>query len=140
MSYEGTTEDQKAFDECLTVYRACREACDSGRLSAIDASAFKGNQWRPDRKPRAEDFVADFARAGESVLKQEGWHSRLILFRLHYLGGAGYRAALEFLGLGEMTWVAWTEEIRTAVGQELVRRKIHPPQRYFEEFTAKVVA
>src|ERR1700731_753032 len=47
--------------------------------------------------------------------------SRLILFRMYYLGGAEYEAARLLLGLSERTWSDWTEEIRARVGAELIR-------------------
>lgn len=59
--------------------------------------------------------------------------SRLILFRMYYLGGAEYQAARRLLGIGELTWTAWTDEIRTCVGRELLRRGIFPPSRYFRQ-------
>jgi hypothetical protein len=137
MGYQQTNPDQNVFDVCLTVYRGCRDQIAYGRLGAVDASAFKQKQWRPDRKPRAEDYAADFARAGKEALNREGRHSRMVLFQFHYLGGAGYEETRRWLGLSEMGWVKWTEEIRTLVGQELVRRQIYPPEKYFEEFRAE---
>ncbi|HLZ90202.1 MAG TPA: hypothetical protein VKQ28_00705 [Candidatus Acidoferrum sp.] len=137
MTYEQTTEEQSAFDVCLSVYRACSEQIGTGRLGAIDASAFKSNQWKPDRKPRAEDYLADFAQAGVAALKRDGQHSRLVLFRMHYLAGAPYWSVRQLLKLSEMGWVRWTEEIRKTVGQELVRRELYPPDRYFEEFRSE---
>lgn len=62
--------------------------------------------------------------------------SRLILFRMYYLGGAEYNAARRMLGIGEITWSAWTEEIRTLVGRELMRRGMFPPRRYFREMSS----
>jgi hypothetical protein len=63
--------------------------------------------------------------------------SRLILFRLYYLGGAEYEAARLLLGLSERTWSDWTEEIRARVGAELIRAHMYPPARYFGQTSAK---
>ena len=59
--------------------------------------------------------------------------SRLILFRVYYLGGAEYEAARHLLGLSERTWSDWAEEIRQRVGSELIRAGMYPPARYFRE-------
>ena len=57
--------------------------------------------------------------------------SRLIFFRLHYLGGAEYQVARRLLGLSEFTCADWVDEIQDRVGRELLRRKVFPPGRYF---------
>ena len=59
--------------------------------------------------------------------------SRLILFRMYYLGGAEYRAARRVLGISERTWSDWAEEIRLRVGDELIRAGMYPPARYFKQ-------
>ena len=59
--------------------------------------------------------------------------SRLILFRMYYLGGAEYRAARRVLGISERTWSDWAEEIRRRVGDELIRAGMYPPGRYFKQ-------
>jgi hypothetical protein len=63
--------------------------------------------------------------------------SRLILFRMYYLGGAEYHAARRLLGISELTWSDWTLEIRTRVGRELLRAGMFPPGRYFRQPTKK---
>jgi hypothetical protein len=66
--------------------------------------------------------------------------SRLILFRMYYLGGAEYAAARLLLGLSERTWSDWAEEIRARVGAELIRAHMYPPARYFGQTSAKRAA
>lgn len=61
--------------------------------------------------------------------------SRLVLFRLYYLGGAEYHAARHVLGLSETSWSAWAEEIRTRVGRELLSAGMFPPSRYFRDMS-----
>jgi hypothetical protein len=63
--------------------------------------------------------------------------SRLILFRLYYLGGAEYEAARHLLGLSERTWSDWAEEVRARVGSELIRAGMYPPARYFRQASAR---
>jgi hypothetical protein len=57
--------------------------------------------------------------------------SRMVMFRMYYLGGAEYQAARRHLGISELTWADWAEEIRTRVGKELSRTGVFPPSKYF---------
>jgi hypothetical protein len=61
----------------------------------------------------------------------------MAMFRVYYLGGADYHAARRHLGISEITWADWTEEIRRLVGRELTRTGVFPPSKYFRETTAK---
>ena len=63
--------------------------------------------------------------------------SRMAMFRVYYLGGADYQAARRHLGISELTWADWAEEIRKLVGRELTRAGVFPPSKYFREATAK---
>jgi hypothetical protein len=140
-----------AFNICHEIYSAARELVDS-RLPTSRLESTAKFLWRPDLRPRMIEYVADFALAGEraladrSVLRRTERRgapdpagrrgvclraSRLILFRLYYLGGAEYRAARRLLGLSELTWSDWAEEIQMRVGRELIRRGMYPPSRYF---------
>jgi len=148
-----------AFDVCHEIYTIARELVDS-RLSTTQMTSTSKFLWRPDLRPRLVEYVADFALAGERALADDGGGrrrrgvpppkasrgslnlapggkplraSRLILFRLYYLGGAEYRSARNLLGLSERTWSDWTDEIRTRVGRELLRGKMFPPSRYFRQ-------
>ena len=145
-----------AFEICHEIYAAARELVDS-RLPTTRLEFTGKFLWRPDLRPRMVEYVADFALAGERALADEHRHrrpargsvrartgavaaasqgerllaSRLVLFRLHYLGGAEYQAARRLLGLSELTWSDWSEEIRVRVGRELIRAGMYPPSRYF---------
>ncbi len=57
--------------------------------------------------------------------------SRMVMFRVFYLGGAEYQAARRHLGISELTWADWAEEIRTRVGHELAQAGVFPPSKYF---------
>ncbi|HLJ22785.1 MAG TPA: hypothetical protein VKT71_01675 [Candidatus Acidoferrales bacterium] len=59
------------------------------------------------------------------------------MFRLHYLGGAEYQVARKHLGITELTWADWGEDIRGRVGRELMRAGLFPPSRYFQEATER---
>jgi hypothetical protein len=59
--------------------------------------------------------------------------SRLVLFRLYYLGGVPYDRARHFLGLSETNWVQWTEQIRKRSGQELLHCGMFAPRKYFTQ-------
>jgi len=121
-----------AFDICHDVYVAAREIVNS-RMATIQMAQASKFLWRPDLRPRLVEYVADFARAGERSLAP----SRLILFRLHYLGGCEYQLARQRIGLSELGWTNWTDEIRREVGRELLRTGIFPPSRYFREMSAQ---
>jgi hypothetical protein len=124
-----------AFDVTLEAYRqAWEEVYVTGHLRALDASALKrGGNWHPDRKPRLEDFVADFQLAGERALNREGLHSRVVLFNIHFAGRCPYERAKEWFGLSDQGWERWTNDIRRIVGKELIERGIYPPRKYFGE-------
>jgi len=121
-----------AFDICHEVYFHARQVLDE-KLGTIHLEASSKYQWRPDSRPKLAEFVADFALAGRRALGSPRLASRLVLFRLYYLGGAEYHAARRQLGISELTWAAWADEIRERVGRELLRAGIFPPGRYFKE-------
>jgi hypothetical protein len=153
-----------AFDVCHDVYCAAREAIDS-KIPTLNAEASGKYQWRPDRMPRLAEYVCDFTRAGERALGLDSGEkkitgrqaeacptlgafraspsrntlraSRMAMFRVYYLGGAEYHAARRHLGISELTWADWAEEIRRLVGRELTRAGVFPPSKYFRETTAK---
>jgi hypothetical protein len=58
--------------------------------------------------------------------------SRMAMFRVFYLGGAEYQAARRHLGISELTWADWADEIRTRVGRELASTGVFPPSKYFQ--------
>ena len=64
-------------------------------------------------------------------------NSRLVMFRVFYLGGAEYAAARRHLGISEFTWADWADEIRRDVGRELMRCGLFPPAKYFGEMTER---
>jgi hypothetical protein len=148
-----------AFLVCHEIYLAARELVNS-RIATTQFQSASKFLWRPDVQPRLVEYVADFARAGERALaRQEApcpcrtrgaertapygcicgrrgkppRASRLILFRVYYLGGAEYRTALHQLGLSERTWSDWAEEVRGRVGGQLIRAGMYPPSRYFRQ-------
>ena len=69
--------------------------------------------------------------AGQAALDSPSTASRLVMFRLYYLGLAPYETARHFLGLSEHSWVTWSEEVRHRCGKELLRREMFPPRKYF---------
>src|SRR5438128_12670275 len=102
-----------AFDVCWEVYRGAREVLETKRgVSALDLQDTGKFLWRPDIRPRLNEYVADFALAGEAALDGPGWASRMILFRVYYLGLAAYDRARPVLGLGEMALSPGTDPVR----------------------------
>ena len=122
-----------AFDVCWDVYRNAREVMDAKRGSS-SAQNWKDSQkflWRPDIRPRLNEWIADFTLAGQTALDGPEWASRMVMFRLYYLGLTPYDRARHFLGLSEHNWVNWSEEIRRRCGKELLQRRMFPPRKYF---------
>jgi hypothetical protein len=100
-------------------------------VAALDLKEGTKYSWRPDSRPKLKDWVADFALAGQAALEGPERASRMVMFRLYYLGLAPYEMARHFLGLSERGWVNWSEEIRRRCGEEIVRRGMFPPRKYF---------
>ena len=122
-----------AFDVCWDVYRNAREVMDAKRGSS-SAQNWKNSQkflWRPDIRPRLSEWIADFTLAGQAALEGPERASRMVMFRVYYLGLAPYDRARHFLGLSEHSWVNWSEEIRRRCGKELLQRRMFPPRKYF---------
>jgi hypothetical protein len=121
-----------AFDICHEVYVNARRVLDN-KLGTLNLEAPRKYQWRPSHRPKLAEYVADFALAGQRALDSPRLASRLILFRVYFLGGAPYHAARRHRGISELTWADWADEIRDRVGRELLRAGIFPPGRYFHE-------
>src|SRR6266478_5724934 len=89
-----------AFDVCWEVYRGARDVLETKRgVSALNWKDTGTYLWRPDFRPRLTEWVADFALAGEAALDGPDWASRMVMFRVYYLGLAPYENARHFLGL-----------------------------------------
>jgi hypothetical protein len=121
-----------AFDVCHGLYRAAREVLE-GNMHSTDLVDREKYLWRPGLRPRLAEYVADFALAGQRALASPHLASRLVLFRVHYLGGAELHAARAHLGIGELTWEQWSDDVKARVGRELLRRRIFPPRDYFRD-------
>lgn len=100
----------------------------SGARQPSDASISMSEECRDGRAPRLGAVTSLRAKPPRA--------SRLILFRMYYLGGAEYEPARHLLGLSERTWSDWAEEVRQRVGSELIRAGMYPPARYFREATS----
>ncbi len=122
-----------AFDVCWEVYKAARETLESKRgIAALNWEVSGKYEWRPDIRPKLKDWVADFALAGQAALADPERASRMVLFRLYYLGLMPYDGARHFMGLTEFTWGNWTDDVRRRCGVELLRREMFPPRKYFQ--------
>jgi len=117
--------------------RALGEVCpagassrDYGNVCHLSDTSFKREKGRNGRGLFASDNTKTAGQRGYGHTPRA---SRLILFRMYYLGGAEYEAARRLLGLSERTWSDWAEEVRQRVGAELIRARMYPPARYFRE-------
>jgi hypothetical protein len=107
-----------------------RQPSDASNPTAFFGSTTPEQRGRADTGCRTPKGRGDH---GAFSAKKVPRASRLILFRMYYLGGAEYEAARHLLGLSERTWSDWAEEIRQRVGAELIRAHIYPPARYFRQ-------
>ncbi|HEY2460418.1 MAG TPA: hypothetical protein VGI16_06410 [Candidatus Acidoferrum sp.] len=127
-----SVKPELAFDVCWEVYRGAREVLETKRgVSAMSLENTAKYLWKPDIRPRLNEWVADFALAGKAALNGPQWASRMVLFRLYYLGMAPYEEARHFMGLSEQGWTNWSDEVRRRCGEELLRRDMFPPRKYF---------
>jgi hypothetical protein len=127
-----SVKPELAFDVCWEVYRGAREVLEGKRgVAAVDWAQNAKYTWRPDLRPKLKDWVADFALAGQAALGGTQSASRMVMFRLYYLGLVPYEQARHYLGLSERGWVNWSEEVRRKCGAELLRRGMFPPRKYF---------
>jgi hypothetical protein len=120
------------FDVCHDVYLLAREAL-SGKLGTTDLSSRDKYLWRPDLRPHLAEYVADFALAGRNALKAPAFASRLAMFDVFHVAAAECGDARRHLGIGEITWNQWLEDVRLRVGRELLRRGMFPPRDYFRK-------
>jgi hypothetical protein len=110
---------------------------------ALGETSFRPEKRRDLARAFRARQHADASRASRSGCGPRQHHyalpraSRLILFRVYYLGGAEYEAARHLLGLSERTWSDWAEEVRARVGSELIRAGMYPPARYFRQASAR---
>ncbi len=82
-----SVKPELAFDVCWEVYRGAREVLETKRgISALNWKDTGKFLWRPDFRARLNEWVADFALAGQAALDGPDWASRMVMFRLFYLG------------------------------------------------------
>jgi len=157
-----------AFDVCHDVYRAAREAIDAKipTLNAEASGKYLWRPDRMPRLAEYVcDFQRAGERAlgggpceGKGKFNVKGRQagasptcsfraspsqgafraSRMAMFRVYYLGGAEYEAARRHLGISEITWADWADEIRGRVGRELTRAGVFPPSKYFREAAERI--
>ena len=92
-----STKAEIAFDVYWEVYRGAREVLETKRgVAALDWKQDARYLWRPDLRPKLKDWVADFALAGQAALGGPDVASRMVMFRLYYLGLVEYEPARHF--------------------------------------------
>jgi len=89
-----------AFDVCWEVYRSAREVLETKRgLSTLDWKEATKFLWRPDFRPRLNEYVADFALAGKAALEGAGACLAYGPFPLVLLGPRAIRQRPPFPGI-----------------------------------------
>jgi hypothetical protein len=121
------TSPEIVFDVCWEVYRGARETLERQTTKYCE----RPDWWeRSDIRPKLKDWITAFALAGQEGLSDPELASRKVMFRLYYLGLTPYESAKDFLGLSEVTFTSWRDDIRNRVGQELIRRGMFPPRKF----------
>src|SRR5258706_10163536 len=93
-----------AFDVCWEVYRGAREVLETKRgISALNWKDTGKFLWRPDFRPRLNEWAADFALAGEAGLHWAEFASPIVLFSPYYPGASAHLNARDLLCVGEYT-------------------------------------
>jgi hypothetical protein len=65
-----SVKPELAFDVCWEVYKGAKEVLDAKRgISALKFEEATKFSWRPDNRPRLNEWVADFALAGKAALE-----------------------------------------------------------------------
>jgi len=127
-----SVKPELAFDVCWEVYRGAREVPGGqARMSAMDWKEATKFLWRPDFRPRLAEWVADFALAGQAALEGPECASRMVLFRLYYLGLAPYENTRQFprpqrAKLGELVGGS-----APPLRQRAAAPRMFPPRKYF---------
>jgi hypothetical protein len=124
-----------AFDVSWEVYSAIRADLDGIAIPDPTKPPSDG-VWRPNSRARGEEYVADFALAGNAALRELGKLPLQITFKLYYLSLTAFenlKQMKDFLHIREDVIALWLDEIREAVGREILRRGIFPPRAYFGE-------
>jgi hypothetical protein len=69
-----SVKPELAFDVCWEVCRGAREVLEMKRgVSALNWKDTGEFLWRPDFRPQLNEWVADFALAGQSALDGPDW-------------------------------------------------------------------
>lgn len=121
-----------AFDVCHEVYKSIH--ADGEAIPLIDPTKVPSDHlWRSHKAPTGQEFAADFAIACKRALQGPENASRLILCNYYYLQLMEYEKCRRYMGIGEMTWVKWTEDIRDKAGKVILAKGLFPPRAYFGE-------
>ena len=88
-----------------------------------------------DKGGKAWDYVCDFQRAGERLLKGNG--RKLWIFQHYLCADVEYKRCLrlfkQFFNVRQDVFDQWTIEVKKSVGRELERVGLYPVDRYFNE-------
>jgi hypothetical protein len=93
-----SVKPELAFDVCWDLYKNAKGVREAKRaISALKVSdAASKFSWRPDIRPRLNEWVADFALAGKAALEGPDWASRMVLFRVYLPGTRALRQGAAF--------------------------------------------
>ena len=127
-----SVKPELAFDVCWEVYKGAKEVLEAKRgISALKFEEATKFAWRPDNRPRLNEWVADFALAGKAALEgpelglSHGAVSRLLPGARALRQGPAFRR-FERKKLGELDR-GDSPPLRAGT----LRRGMFPPRKYF---------
>lgn len=124
---------QSVFDVCWAQARRLR-ATSGDSVGVVDLEKpSNGYVWRPEPS-RGVEYVADFEKAAERVLRAPELKGRRKVFRIYFWRGVEYQRAARMVGVSDGTFDYWVKEVKKVVGRECVRVGLYPPGRYFQKW------
>ncbi len=117
-----------AFDVFHEAYKQAHSRVHEQTIRALDPTDYHDHLWRPDRRARPRDYLADFANAGINAIEKLG---RRKMFELYYVALMPYDLARKELEISELGWVMWNDEIKRTVGKACLEKQLFPPRQYF---------
>lgn len=126
-----STAPEFAFDVCHEVYVGARSTLLSKLPTGWGREGKAQFNFRPQFRPRLQDFIADFERTATLALREHS--SRLGLFEQYFIGGGDWDQVRRRIGISPVTFTDWRDEIRRTVGKQLLRSVLFPPRKYFSE-------
>ena len=119
----------RAFGVCWSLYAV---ACEAIGQPGTQVGWLKRSDilYRPDLKPKIEGFFIDFSQACGVAEREVSGKAQEIL-HLRFLRLLPEERVKQMTGVNE-NWKDLIEEIHVSAGEQMIRRGLWPPNKYFE--------